>query len=145
MALGFECSHFRCYFETFGTPDALSTVVMCRGHGVLTPRRTSTCMRRFGMRRTRVLIAMGAVVALAVLGGATQAGATSTSFRPPADSLRALGAPYGLRIGSAINPFDLDTPAYAQISGDQFSTVTPENEMKWQIVEPTQGTYDWSG
>ena len=36
------------------------------------------------MRRTRVLVALGAVVALAVLGGATPAGATSTSFRPPA-------------------------------------------------------------
>jgi len=97
------------------------------------------------MRRTRVLVALGAVVALAVLGGATPAGATSTSFRPPADSLRAMAAPYGLRIGTAIIPFDLDTPAYAQIAGDQFSTVTPGNEMKWQIVEPTQGTYDWSG
>ena len=23
--------------------------------------------------------------------------------------------------------------------------VTPGNEMKWQVVEPTQGTFDWSG
>ena len=97
------------------------------------------------MRRTRVLVAAGAVVALTMLGGATPAGATSSSNRAPADSLRALAAPIGLRIGTAIIPFDLDTPAYAQIAGDQFSTVTPGNEMKWQVVEPTQGTYDWSG
>ena len=35
--------------------------------------------------------------------------------------------------------------ATRQIAGDQFTTVTPGNEMKWQLVEPTQGTYDWSG
>ena len=34
--------------------------------------------------------------------------------------------------------------SYAAIAGSQFSVVTPGNGMKWQIVEPTQGTYDWS-
>jgi endo-1,4-beta-xylanase len=101
------------------------------------------------MRRVKLLVAVGAVVALAVVGAGTAAAAVSGSatpaFHPPADSLRALAAQSGLRIGSAIIPFDLDTPAYAQIAGDQFSAVTPGNEMKWQIVEPTQGTYDWSG
>ena len=101
------------------------------------------------MRRTRLLVAVGAVAALAVVGAGTAASAAASvapsHFRPPADSLRALAAKSGLRIGTAIIPFDLDTPAYAQIAGDQFSTVTPGNEMKWQVVEPTQGTYDWSG
>jgi endo-1,4-beta-xylanase len=64
--------------------------------------------------------------------------------RPPADSLRALAAPTGLRIGTAVTPFELDTPAYRQITADQFSSVTPGNEMKWQVVEPTRGTYDWT-
>jgi endo-1,4-beta-xylanase len=100
------------------------------------------------MRRTRLLVTIGTALALTVAGAGTAAYAVSSSathFRPPADSLRALAVQSGLRIGSAIIPFDLDTPAYAQIAGDQFSTVTPGNEMKWQIVEPTQGTYDWSG
>jgi len=59
--------------------------------------------------------------------------------------LRALAAPIGLRVGTAIIPYDLDHPDYAQIAADQFSSVTPGNEMKWQVVEPTRGTYDWSG
>jgi endo-1,4-beta-xylanase len=71
--------------------------------------------------------------------------AAPNQFRPPADSLRALAAPTGLRIGSAIIPYDLDTPDYAAVTADQFSSVTPGNEMKWQVVEPTHGTYDWSG
>jgi endo-1,4-beta-xylanase len=63
----------------------------------------------------------------------------------PPDSLRALAAQVGLRVGSAISPFDLDNAAYSKITADQFSAVTPDNEMKWQAVEPTRGTYDWSG
>jgi endo-1,4-beta-xylanase len=88
------------------------------------------------------LAALGAV-GLAMAGGGAAVAAQHN--RPPADSLRALGARVGLRIGSAIIPFDLDHPDYRQIAGDQFSTVTPGNEMKWQVVEPTRGTYDWSG
>jgi endo-1,4-beta-xylanase len=48
-------------------------------------------------------------------------------------------------MGSAIIPFDLDNATYAQTAADQFSAVTPGNEMKWQVVEPTQGVFDWSG
>jgi endo-1,4-beta-xylanase len=98
--------------------------------------------------RLRRLFAAGtAIVATALVVAAASAGtgASTAPFKPPPNSLRALADPIGLRVGTAIIPFDLDTPAYATIAGDQFSTVTPGNEMKWQIVEPTRGTYDWSG
>jgi endo-1,4-beta-xylanase len=62
----------------------------------------------------------------------------------PAGSLRSVASKVGLRIGTAVTPFELDNAPYRQITGDQFSTVTPGNEMKWQVVEPTRGTYDWS-
>jgi len=89
-------------------------------------------------------LAATALVAAAVTGGGSAA-AHSTHFRPPADSLRAHAAPIGLRIGTAATPFELDNAPYRQITGDQFSSVTPGNEMKWQVVEPTQGVFDWSG
>jgi endo-1,4-beta-xylanase len=99
--------------------------------------------------RLRRLLAVGAAGAAAVLGvsataGAAPFGAGSSSAVAP-DSLRALAAHVGLRIGTAVIPYDLDHPGYAAIAADQFSVVTPGNEMKWQVVEPTQGTYDWSG
>jgi endo-1,4-beta-xylanase len=99
------------------------------------------------LRRT---VLIGVAVTATVLSGATAANALSASvsphhFQPPADSLRAAAAPIGLRIGSAVSPTDLTTGDYAQVAGDQFSVVTPENEMKWQVVEPTQGVEDWSG
>jgi endo-1,4-beta-xylanase len=92
------------------------------------------------LRRGAVVVAVAAA-ALAAIGPSAAAGAGDV----PPDSLRALAAKVGLRIGTAVIPFDLDTPAYRQIVATQFSTVTPGNEMKWQIVEPTRGTYDWSG
>src|SRR4051794_24074669 len=84
------------------------------------------------------MLAAGTTAAVATAGGGSPAAV-------PPDSLRALAAPTVLRVGTAIIPFDLDNAPYAQIAADQFSTVTPGNEMKWQVVEPTQGVFDWSG
>jgi endo-1,4-beta-xylanase len=90
--------------------------------------------------------------AAALLGISSAAGAVP--FRAPAvahpsdpapDSLRALAGKIGLRIGTALIAQDIQTPAYAAIAGSQFSVVTPGNAMKWQLVEPAQGVYDWSG
>jgi endo-1,4-beta-xylanase len=86
-----------------------------------------------------------ATTAAANASAAGSAAPSTASGSIPADSLRALAAKIGLRFGSALIPFDLNTPAYAKIAAEQFSVVTPGNEMKWQVVEPEQGVYDWSG
>ena len=75
------------------------------------------------------------------LAGAASADEASTS----ASTLRALGAHIQLRIGTAAIPNDLSDPTLSQITADQFSVLTPGNEMKWQVVEPTQGNFDWTG
>jgi endo-1,4-beta-xylanase len=89
------------------------------------------------------MFTVGVVCTAAVLFGSTAASSSPTRFRPPADSLRTAAAPIGLRIGTALTPPEMQ--AYGQLAGDQFSVVTPGNEMKWQVVEPTRGTYDWTG
>jgi len=105
--------------------------------------------------RRRSLLAMGAAGgAAAVLSSGTAAWAASSGTKLAAkvstdsgidpDSLRALGAGIGLHIGSALIPQDIETPSWAAIAGSQFSVVTPGNGMKWQIVEPEQGVFDWS-
>ena len=67
----------------------------------------------------------------------------SSSATQP-DSLRALASKTGLRIGTAVNTDLLASNAqYRAITASQFSSVTPENVMKWDAVEPTQGTYNW--
>jgi endo-1,4-beta-xylanase len=108
------------------------------------------------MRRRSVLAAAGAAGAAALLAGGTSAEAATRSMAATAQpagaddvawasaSLRGLAATVGLRFGSALIPQDIETPSYAAIAGSQFSVVTPGNGMKWQIVEPAQGVYDWT-
>jgi endo-1,4-beta-xylanase len=100
--------------------------------------------------RLRHLLAVGAAGVGAMLGIATAAGATpfTTSSHHSHDmptTLRGLAAQVGLHIGTAVIPFDLDNANYAKVLADQFSVVTPGNEMKWGVVEPVQGQFDWSG
>jgi endo-1,4-beta-xylanase len=108
--------------------------------------------------RRRSFLAMGAAGAVAIPGLTTATAAASTTSAsttgstpafggPPPnapDTLRGLAAQIGLRFGTAVIPFDLDTPAYNEIVGGQFSVVTPGNAMKWGSVEPEQGVFDWS-
>lgn len=61
------------------------------------------------------------------------------------DSLGGLGLRAGLRIGTAVDTTALagDAPYRAAVAGE-FTSVTPENVMKWEVVEPERGSYDWS-
>ena len=108
------------------------------------------------MKRRSFLTAGGAAGLAATIGGlAPTAPALAGLARPTAKaakdggaagpgSLRSLAARIGLHVGTAVIPFDLDTPAYAAILASQFSCVTPGNAMKWGSVEPVQGQFDWS-
>ncbi len=104
--------------------------------------------------RRRSFLAMGAAGALTVPALGTPAASAATAAPAgsagPQDapegasqSLRELAEQIGLRFGTAVIPYDLDTPDYAAVLAEQFSVVTPGNEMKWQVVEPQQGVYDW--
>lgn len=98
--------------------------------------------------KLRRLIVVGAV-AVAVAGSLSLVPASATNKGQPkiADqSLRALGARHGLYMGTAVDMAALDDaadPKYREIAASQFSTVTAENVMKWESLEPTRGTYNW--
>jgi endo-1,4-beta-xylanase len=58
-----------------------------------------------------------------------------------ADSLRTLVQPAGLRFGAAVAVETLNTDAaYARLLAREFNLVTPENAMKFSIVQPERGT-----
>ena len=86
------------------------------------------------------LMAAGAVSVL-ILAGAAIADEASTN----PSTLRALGAQVQLHIGTATLPSDLSDPTLSQIASEQFSVLTPGNDMKWQVVEPQQGNFNWTG
>jgi endo-1,4-beta-xylanase len=88
------------------------------------------------------LMAAAAVSVLALVGTAVADDASTSSNDT---TLRALGARIHLRVGTAAIPSDLSDPALSQITAEQFSVLTPGNEMKWQVVEPAQGTFNWTG
>jgi endo-1,4-beta-xylanase len=55
------------------------------------------------------------------------------------------GRELGIRIGTAVAFTPMTTDAtYAQVLAQQFSAITPENEMKWASIERTQGVLDFT-
>ncbi len=63
-------------------------------------------------------------------------------------------APEGFKIGTAVaggghhenqpvpDPFNTDEE-YRELVGQEFNSVTPENHLKWEMVHPEQGEYDF--
>ncbi|MFS8097505.1 endo-1,4-beta-xylanase [Lentzea alba] len=49
-------------------------------------------------------------------------------------------------VGSAVAAQHLNSEAdYRSVLTREFDSVTPENEMKWAVVEPNRGQFNWSG
>ncbi|MFF8996501.1 endo-1,4-beta-xylanase [Streptomyces achromogenes] len=98
------------------------------------------------MNLPRITAAAAAACCLALLplttaSPAGAAGGPAVPDRP----LRQLAADDQLRIGTAVDTSALaDDAAYRRLAGSEFSTVTPENVMKWEAIEPRQGEYDYA-
>jgi endo-1,4-beta-xylanase len=63
-------------------------------------------------------------------------------------TLRAAAAKIGLYIGTMVDPtgdgFDSDAAWYRNILSTEFNLIEPGNQLKWWIISPTQGGYDFS-
>ncbi|MGW2839108.1 endo-1,4-beta-xylanase [Streptomyces sp. NPDC001493] len=93
-------------------------------------------------RRLALAVATGAVAAL-TLGTAAQAAPARHGGHEA--TLRTLAERPDLLIGTAVDTSALATDApYRADVASEFSSVTAENVMKWEVVEPARGTYDWS-
>lgn len=98
------------------------------------------------MKLRRWLVAGAVVVATAGVLSAPPATA-GYPYNPAEQSLRALGLRHDLYIGTAVDMAALDDaadPQYRRLVASEFSTVTAENVMKWESLEPTRGTYNWA-
>ena len=93
-----------------------------------------------------------AVGALAVLAGsaatafATGGGGGGSDSGTPVNerSLASLARPAGLAIGVAVSTDYLaDSAEYKAIVDREFSSITAENVMKWEALEPEPGVYTY--
>ena len=62
-----------------------------------------------------------------------------------ADTLRDLARKVGLHFGTAVNVEALNTDAaYAHLLAREFNLVTPENALKFSVVQPERGRFDFT-
>ncbi|MBB6118960.1 endo-1,4-beta-xylanase [Nocardiopsis algeriensis] len=111
------------------------------------------------MKPVRLLTALAAATALVLPLAAPASAGPHHGDRPghsrhdKPGTLR-WAAPDGFVIGTAVaggghhleqdypDPFTSDK-RYRRILADQFSSVSPENQMKWEYIHPEQGEYDF--
>ncbi len=88
------------------------------------------------LRKALVVGTAGAVGAAVLVGLAAPAQAAST--------LGASAAAKGRYFGTAVAANHLGEAQYASTLDAEFTTVTPENEMKWDAVESTRNTFNFA-
>lgn len=83
-------------------------------------------------------LALVTTLAALVIGSA---GPVHAADPPP---LRDLAASVHRRVGTALGADDLQDPAGVAVADREYSSVTPENEMKWALVHPERDRYDFA-
>jgi endo-1,4-beta-xylanase len=89
-------------------------------------------------RRRRILL-LSAVAASVVAASVAVVGTADA-----ASTLGASAAQSGRYFGAAIAAGKLGDATYKSILTREFNAVTPENEMKWDATEPSQGSFNYT-
>lgn len=98
-------------------------------------------------RRRVATVAVLGVVLLVALAFAAAIRETSVGGEPNAEvPLKALAREAGIDVGTAVEQNALaNFPGYRTEVAREFSTLTPENAMKWDALEPERGELRWEG
>ncbi|MFD5317713.1 endo-1,4-beta-xylanase [Streptomyces sp. NPDC127098] len=98
------------------------------------------------MRRAAVVIAAGAFLLSggAVYGSAQAQESPSESPAASAATLREAAAAQGRFIGTAIADGKLNNTTYTNIARTEFDSVTAENVMKWDTLEPSRNSFNYA-
>ncbi len=90
------------------------------------------------LRRRRRTLTIGLSAAAVVAGVVT--------LLPSSAGAAALGtqaAPSGRYFGTAVAAGRLGDSKYTAIADREFNMITPENEMKWDVIEPSRGNFNF--
>ncbi|MDF9817111.1 non-reducing end alpha-L-arabinofuranosidase family hydrolase [Streptomyces sp. SPB162] len=93
-------------------------------------------LHRLGRRRRTVTIGLSAA---AVVAGVV----TLLPSSAGAATLGTQAAPSGRYFGTAVAARRLGDSTYAAIADREFNMITPENEMKWDAIEPSRGNFNF--
>lgn len=101
---------------------------------------------RWGTRARTTAVAL--VGAVALLGAAACSPAPAPLAPPecttPVCPLAAAARARGVEVGTAVKASLLaSNPAYADAVRRNFTSVTPENELKWSVLRPSPTTWNW--
>lgn len=89
---------------------------------------------------------IGAALASVTIGLMTVVFPTASASAASDATLRELAAKEGILIGSgATNPNYLDDPQFGETLAEQFNSLSPENELKWNFVQPRKGDFEFAG
>jgi endo-1,4-beta-xylanase len=86
--------------------------------------------------RTRGAIVLAGTAAVAAIVGLASSAEAATT-------LGASAAEKGRYFGTAVAAYKLSDATYSGILDREFNMITPENEMKWDATEPTQGQFSY--
>jgi endo-1,4-beta-xylanase len=87
----------------------------------------------------RRALALAAAGAMAVTGMVALSGTASA-----ATTLGASAAERGRYFGAAVSANRLSETQYVNTLNTEFNSVTPENEMKWDALEPNRNQFNWT-
>ncbi|MFJ6721454.1 non-reducing end alpha-L-arabinofuranosidase family hydrolase [Streptomyces sp. NPDC091259] len=90
------------------------------------------------LRRRRRTVTIGLSAAALVAGVVTLLPSSAG-----AANLGTQAAPSGRYFGTAVAAGRLGDSTYATIADREFNMITPENEMKWDAIEPSRGHFDF--
>ncbi|KOV87761.1 1,4-beta-xylanase [Streptomyces sp. NRRL WC-3618] len=94
-------------------------------------------LHRLSRRRKAVAIGLSAA---AVIGGVV----TLLPSSAGAATLGAQAAPSGRYFGTAVAAGRLGDSTYTGLADREFNMITPENEMKWDAIEPSRGNFTFN-
>ena len=80
----------------------------------------------------------GIALALALISALSPAAAGEVTLGSTAERS-------GRYFGAALDPDALDEKLYRELAARQLTSVTAENAMKWESVEPLRGQFHWEG
>jgi endo-1,4-beta-xylanase len=101
-------------------------------------------MPRLNKKRRPLKVMTAAAAAFIAVGSVTAITASPAAHAAGATTLGAASAASGRYFGTAVSSSKLGDSTYSTILDREFNMITAENEMKWDTIEPSPGSFNFA-